>query len=154
GSAGALVTNPGLRGQAPSAPAIPKELASYRDIVKGVLPAVVSIDARSKPVAKKDNQPQRRRPRVETFPPETPEDLFRRFFDELPDSGDIQQIPRQSFGSGFIIDPKGVVLTNYHVVDGADRVEIQLKDGRKFTSRDIKGDKKNDLAIVRVNSQS
>jgi serine protease Do len=115
---------------------------------------VVSIDARSRPAAKRDTQqPQRRRPRIETFPPENPEDLFRRFFDELPDR-DTDQLPRQSFGSGFIIDPKGVILTNYHVVDGADHAEIELKDGRKFTSKDIKGDKKNDLAIIRVNSQS
>jgi serine protease Do len=63
-------------------------------------------------------------------------------------------VPQQSFGSGFIIDPKGVVLTNFHVVDGADRVEVTLKDGRKFTSKEIKGDRKNDLAIIRVSPGS
>ena len=58
-------------------------------------------------------------------------------------------VPQQSFGSGFIIDPKGVVLTNFHVVQGAERAEVTLKDGRKFVSKEIKGDKQNDLAIVR-----
>ena len=53
------------------------------------------------------------------------------------------------FGSGFFVDPKGVILTNYHVVDGADQVDVQLHDGRKFTSKDIKGDRQTDLAIVR-----
>src|SRR5205807_2989303 len=48
----------------------------------------------------------------------------------------------------------GVVLTNYHVVAGADRVEVQLADGRKFLSRDIKGDRKNDLALVRLETKS
>src|SRR5205085_2615933 len=47
-------------------------------------------------------------------------------------------------------DPKGVVLTNFHVVGGADQVEVQLKDGRKFLSKDIHGDRKTDLAIVRI----
>src|SRR5207244_7605565 len=46
--------------------------------------------------------------------------------------------------------PKGVILTNYHVVGGADSVEIELRDGRKFTSKDIHGDRLNDLAIVRI----
>ena len=58
--------------------------------------------------------------------------------------------PELAFGSGFLIDPKGVILTNYHVVDGADQVIVELKDGRKFTSKDIHGDPKTDLAIVRI----
>ena len=56
-------------------------------------------------------------------------------------------------GSGFIVDPKGVVVTNYHVVDGADRVEVTLTDGRKFVSKDIKTDPKSDLAIVRLDTK-
>src|SRR5205823_5715105 len=57
------------------------------------------------------------------------------------------------FGSGFIVDPKGVVLTNNHVVDGATEVEVTLHDGRKFTSKDIKTDEKTDLAIVRLDTK-
>ena len=41
-------------------------------------------------------------------------------------------------------------MTNYHVVAGATEVEVQLQDGRKFTSKDFKGDPKTDLAIVRI----
>jgi serine protease Do len=55
-------------------------------------------------------------------------------------------------GSGVIVDPKGVILTNYHVIDGADFVDVHLADGRVFASKDIVGDKKTDLAIVRINS--
>jgi serine protease Do len=58
------------------------------------------------------------------------------------------------FGSGFIVDPAGVVVTNNHVVDGADEVEVTLTDGRKFTSTDIKTDKDTDLAIVRIKASS
>lgn len=98
-------------------PAIPQELTSYRDIVKSVMPAVVSIDSKVRA----------RRP------------FMRR------DEAEI------GFGSGVIVDPKGVILTNYHVVDGADFVEVRLSDGRKFTSQSIQGDRKTDLAIIRLN---
>ena len=57
------------------------------------------------------------------------------------------------FGSGFIIDPQGVIVTNHHVVDGADEVLIELRDGRKFVSKDIKSDPKTDLAIVRFETK-
>lgn len=157
GLAGALVHQATLQGQATETPAIPKEMTSYRDVVKKVLPAVVSVEALPKAVAKKD-QPktnQRRRPRIEDFPG-LPEQ-FRKFFEELPD-GQFEtpedMVPQHSFGSGVIIDAKGIVLTNYHVVAGAGRARITLKDGRKFESSDIKGDRKNDLAIVRIKADA
>src|SRR5262249_39571414 len=52
--------------------------------------------------------------------------------------------------SGFVVAPTGVILTNEHVLRGADEVVVQLQDGRKFSSRDIKRDSKTDLAIVRI----
>lgn len=57
------------------------------------------------------------------------------------------------FGSGVLIDPSGVVLTNYHVVAAAASVEVTLQDGRKFVSKDIRRDPKSDLAVVRVESK-
>lgn len=54
------------------------------------------------------------------------------------------------FGSGVLIDPSGVVLTNHHVVLEAAEAEVTLTDGRKFTSRDIRRDPKSDLAIVLI----
>jgi serine protease Do len=62
-------------------------------------------------------------------------------------------LPEQA-GSGAIIDPSGVIVTNNHVVSGVDQVEVHLKDGRKFTSRSILTDPKSDLAIVRIKSAS
>src|SRR5262249_37729746 len=81
---------------------------------------------------------------------------FRRFFEDLgqgPFNFDGDQMPRQGFGSGFLVDAKGVVLTNNHVVDGADSVVVTLQDGRKFTSTDIKKDPMTDLAIGRINTK-
>ena len=156
GLAGALLLSSGSQGQSPSPPVYPKELNSYRDVVKAVLPAVVSIRSMPKATttAKRERSTQpRRRPSIDNLPPGLPDELRKFFEGREPglDSEPEDMVP-QSFGSGFIIDPKGVVLTNYHVVDGADRVEVTLKDGRKFVSKEIKGDRKNDLAIVRIDA--
>jgi serine protease Do len=137
------------------APVYPKELTSYREVVKRVLPAVVSIEAQVKPrVRNLSKSPAPRRlPFDESQVPEE----FRKFFKdfgsrnfefEIPD-----QIPRTGFGSGFIVDPKGVILTNNHVVDGASQLVIRLHDGTRFVSKDVRTDRKTDLAIVRIDTQ-
>ena len=115
---GGLLAGHFLQGQdSRPALAVPKELTSYRDVVKKVLPAVVSIESRVK---------------------------ARKVRGEGDDTAPV------GFGSGFIIDPKGIILTNHHVVEGADRLEITLMDGRRYVSRDIKSDPKTDLAVVRI----
>src|SRR5262249_34949704 len=58
-----------------------------------------------------------------------------------------------AFGSGFIVDPSGLIVTNDHVVRGADEVSVQLQDGRKFTGRAIKRDARTDLAILRIETK-
>jgi serine protease Do len=163
-SAGSFIAGPWLLGQgAPGAPAevrtataVPKELTSYRDIVKKVLPAVVSIESRSKPKARPKDRTERSGPR-RPFPSqdfELPEDM-RRFMEEMEQRGDQipDEAPHQGFGSGFIVDPKGVILTNNHVVEGADELEVQLKDGRKFVTKKFAADRKSDLAIVRIEAK-
>jgi serine protease Do len=108
---------------------------------------VVSLEAKAAPVvrkAAKSDNPQRR-PRFEN--PGMPDELFRRFMEGMEDG---EMMPAQrSAGSGFIIDPKGVIVTNFHVVDGAASVDITLTDGRHFVSKQIVTDRKNDIAIVR-----
>src|SRR5438105_1914457 len=74
-----------LQGQAPAPAAVPKELTSYRDVVKKVLPAVVSIEARAKVQTNKAKQPApRRRPRTQDFPG-LPDELHK-FFEEFEQS--------------------------------------------------------------------
>jgi len=106
----------------------------------------VSIESRVKPISKKQLGQQRRKLPDNIQVPEE----FRKFFEEMDPSEGAERHPQQGFGSGFIVDAKGVILTNHHVVAGADQVEVQLMDGRKFTSKDIKSDPKTDLAIVRI----
>jgi serine protease Do len=141
---GMVVTNTLLQGQVSQAVAVPKELTSYRDVVKKVLPAVVSIQAKA---VVKHKQIRGNLPDDLPIPEE-----FRKYF-EMPRTPEQEGPSALGFGSGFIVDPKGVILTNNHVVDGADQVEVQLGDGRKFTSKDVKTDPKTDLAIVRIDAR-
>ncbi|MEB3340585.1 HhoA/HhoB/HtrA family serine endopeptidase [Okeania sp.] len=79
------------------------------------------------------------------------------FFDRFFDNNFRMQAPSQELlkgeGSGFIIDSKGIILTNAHVVDEADKVTVSLNDGRKFVG-EVKGtDKITDLAVVKVDTK-
>jgi serine protease Do len=151
GLAGGFIAGPVLHGQSQSVATAPHELTSYRHIVKQVLPAVVSIESRVKPKTKRTSEKDQER-RRSPFNDQIPEE-FRRFFEEFQQQPFEmpEEAPVGGFGSGFIVDPKGVILTNFHVVAGADSVEITLQDGKTtFTSKDIHGDRKTDLAIVRI----
>jgi serine protease Do len=145
---GSAVMGPWLHGQnvPPAAIVMPRELTSYREVVKRVLPAVVSIETRAKANAVA-------RPNAPLDDPNLPEE-FRRFFDErrmpLPPS-DPQ---RFGFGSGFFVDPSGVVVTNFHVVDGADSVAVHLQDGRTFNSKNIRTDRRTDLAVILLDANN
>jgi serine protease Do len=155
-----------LMGQVKTSPAVPKELTSYRDVVKTVLPAVVSIERRFKPLARSQSSgPQKQGPQMHQFfkgfafpglpnNQQVPEEI-RKFLEEFQKQPfQTPQMPRQhGFGSGFILSPQGVIVTNHHVVEGADEVLIELRDGRKFTSKEIKSDPKTDLAIIRVETK-
>lgn len=76
---------------------------------------------------------------------------FEDFFRDNPRFQLDRNVPRQSgLGSGVIIDSAGVILTNNHVVEGADEVTVELQDGRVFKGTDIKVDPDTDLAVVRI----
>jgi S1-C subfamily serine protease len=77
--------------------------------------------------------------------------FFRRFFGDVPMSP-TEQV--RGLGSGFIIDKSGLILTNAHVVDKADKVTVRLKDGRTFEGK-VRGiDEVTDLAVVQINAGS
>ncbi len=74
-------------------------------------------------------------------------EFFRRF--QVP----IPQVPTQGLGSGFIVQPDGVILTNAHVVDGADEVRVKLSDRREFKGKVLGVDKPTDIAVVKIDAK-
>lgn len=128
--------------QAPGAVSAPSAAAAFAsggsnfiaNAAERVGPAVVRIDS-SRTVT-------RRIPEAFNDP------FFRRFFGEegLPPSSRIQQ----GIGSGVIIDASGLIITNAHVVDGADRVTVTLSDGRTFEGRVLGGDRVTDVAVIKI----
>jgi Do/DeqQ family serine protease len=109
------------------------------NIVEEVGPAVVRIDASRT---------------VQTNLPDAFQDpFFRQFFGDrmpMPPSEQIQQ----GVGSGFITTDDGQIITNAHVVDGADRVEVTLQDGRTFEGRVVGADPVTDIAIIDIDARN
>jgi serine protease Do len=77
-------------------------------------------------------------------------EFFRRF---QPGPHGDQPRPRQGMGSGFIVEPDGVILTNAHVVDGADEVRVRLIDRREFKGKVLGVDKPTDIAVIKIDAQ-
>jgi serine protease Do len=112
--------------------------ASFVEIAQRVEPAVVNIDTmQAAEVSDNDNEEKGARQQNPLY------DMFRR------------QPPRPTHGvgSGFIIDPKGYILTNFHVIDGANRITIGLLSGERFRARVIGVDKETDLAVLKIDSE-
>ncbi|MCM8794806.1 MAG: Do family serine endopeptidase [Candidatus Omnitrophica bacterium] len=126
-------------------PSVAEQLQShFIDVARTVGPAVVSISVEA------TEKVQIRR-RSMGLPPELEEDLFDRFFEDFFGQMPHQrEFKKQGLGTGVIIDPEGYILTNEHVIHGADKVTVTLPDGREFTGQ-IKGtDIRSDLAVIKI----
>ena len=78
-------------------------------------------------------------------------EFWRRFFgDQFGAPGGPPSIPRRGLGSGFIIDQKGLVLTNNHVVENAEKITVKLSDLREFNAKVVGRDPKTDLAVIQI----
>ncbi|ENN5714756.1 serine endoprotease DegQ [Enterobacter hormaechei] len=121
-----------LPSQVPGQEAIP----SLAPMLEKVLPAVVSVQ-----VEGTARQSQR-----------IPEELKKYFGEDAPDQ---QAQPFEGLGSGVIIDAaKGYILTNNHVISQADKIIVQLNDGREFDAKLIGGDDQSDIALLQVQNPS
>src|SRR5271155_2997093 len=103
---------------------------SFAPIVKRVAPAVVNVYATHV---------------VENSNPFLADPFFRQFFGGMP----REQVER-SLGPGVIVDPAGLVVTNYHVIEGASEVKVALSDKREFDADIVLKDQRSDLAVLRV----
>jgi serine protease Do len=126
---------------------------SFADVVENVSPAVVNIMVSKVAEARPTAFPGSRAPRGQRGDQQQIpfDEFFGRFFD-MPN----QQQPRRSEGqgSGFIIDGAGYIVTNNHVIDGADKIVVTLQDGRKLDATLVGHDSKTDLALVKVSGGS
>jgi serine protease Do len=113
---------------------------AFRRAAEATLPAVVKIQT-----FEKATRIEGRSLRSNPFRGTPFEDMFNDDFGRL-----FEEQPRDGLGSGVIIDPAGVILTNNHVVEGADEVYVTLHDGREFKAHDIKTDEQSDLAVLRI----
>jgi serine protease Do len=114
--------------------AAPPALVNFADVAERINSAVVNIDATSKGGGSRDGQR-----------------YFRRGDDPIdsPVPRDFDT-PRQGSGSGFLIDSEGFVLTNYHVIEAADRITVTLADGRAFRAEVVGTDPAIDVALLRI----
>ncbi len=77
-------------------------------------------------------------------------EFFKRFIPRMPGGGAPREFENKSLGSGFVISNDGYILTNAHVVDGADEVTVRLTDKREFKARIIGADKRTDVALIKI----
>ena len=124
----------------------PQGPASVADLAAKLLDAVVNISS-SQTVATDNN----------VAPPKLPKGSpFQDFFDQFFDGQNGRRLPSEkvnSLGSGFVIDPSGLIVTNNHVIDGADDVEVNFTDGTTRKAKILGIDKKTDLALLKVTAQ-
>ncbi len=136
------------------APELVVGLPDFTRLVERVGSAVVSVEAEV--ASRQRSAPQRAQPQLPDDA-EVPE-FFRRFFG--PDGMPVPGMPGTpdarprgvSQGTGFIISGDGYLLTNHHVIDGADKVRIRLADRREFTAKVVGSDPQSDVALLKIDA--
>lgn len=131
-----------------STPALAQNVMDVADLVEKQGPAVVNIST-TKMVKRGEGLP------FALPDDEEMQEFFRRFFPGAPGGrGPMQEIPARGAGSGFIVSSDGYILTNAHVVRGADEVEVKLIDKRTFSAKVIGADSRTDVAVIKITANS
>jgi serine protease Do len=110
---------------------------AFEEVAKRVGPAVVNINTEevvrlsSRSGSGRNNQQM--------------PDFFRQFLPDQP-----QEFTQNSLGSGIIVDPKGYIITNNHVVSSASKIKVNVKDGKEYKARVIAGDDFSDIAVIKI----
>lgn len=141
---GLAIASP-VAAQARSAP------ASFADLAEKLLPAVVNISTTQTLTVGDDMSDL---PDLQ-LPPGSPfEDFFKDFLEKQGrnSNGKPRKHKATSLGSGFIVDPSGYIVTNYHVIQDADSINVILQDDTNLSATVVGRDKKTDLALLKVNT--
>ena len=117
----------------PQAETPARAAASFRDAAREAMPAVVNIFTSQ----------EVKRPRL----PFMNDPLFRYFFGDPQDAGPER---REGLGSGVIVSADGYILTNHHVIESVDQIEVALADSRKVRARVVGTDPETDLAVLKI----
>ena len=131
----------------------PRGLPDFSTLVEAAGPSVVNIS-----VTRNENTAGNM-PELSGIPEDSPMfEFFKRFGMPMPMPGPEgrggRESPERGVGSGFIVSEDGYVLTNAHVVDGAETVTVKLTDRREFTAKVIGADKRTDVALVKIDAKN
>ena len=130
---------------------------SFADLAAKLLPAVVNVSS-SQTITAKNGPGPGAGPEMPMFPPGSPfEQFFKDFLNRNRHGQGREGEPppprrAQSLGSGFIIDPSGYVVTNNHVIEGADEVSVTLQDNTTLKAKVVGRDESGDIALLKVKS--
>lgn len=120
---------------------------SFADLADKISPSVVNITTSTVVAQATDRRPQ--------LPEGSPfDEMFRDFMDRNNRGGGGDQAPRrgQALGSGFVVSEDGIIVTNNHVIEGADDIEIEFFSGKRLKAKVVGTDPKTDLAVLKVES--
>lgn len=129
------INNAPTNAAAPSGP-----MVSYADVVSKVAPAVVTIHS----------QLQVRQPQQYPF---MNDPFFQQFFGDRGAQPPVER-KREALGSGVIVTADGYILTNHHVIDGADQIKVDLNDNRTLNAKVVGSDALSDLAVLKVDASN
>ena len=125
------------------------QLPDFTVIVEDAKDSVVNISTRKKP---KTSQ-LKKQLEMPDFPEDSPfGELFKKFFDH--DGFGLKERETSSLGSGFIISEDGYILTNHHVIDGADEVIVRLNNRDEYDAKVIGSDKNSDVAVIKIDGKN
>ena len=116
------------------------QLPEFADLVEKVSPAVVKINASSKGKAVSQPDLQGQLP-----------DIFRELLEQR--NRPRTERPLRAAGSGFVVSEGGYILTNHHVIDGADNIEVLFSDRQEYRARVIGSDRRSDLALLKIDAE-
>ncbi len=122
---------------------------SFTTLAKKASPAVVNISTTQTVETNRQGLPPFFRSPGQQEPETPMEEFFERFFGQQ----DPRQFQRQSLGSGFILDKKGYIVTNNHVIENADEIKVTLQNGKDYDAEIIGADPGTDIALIKIEAE-